>query len=111
MQGGTIETWMLLEYADRGSLEQAIQMRRFYKKADATLDLVRALAGFGGDDLILFALRCDVRAACACMVWDARQHVVKPWNGGPAVSASAQLPCLAAALPCLDHISPEANVR
>lgn len=32
---------MLLEYADRGSLEQAIQARRFYKRADATLDLVR----------------------------------------------------------------------
>ena len=31
---------MLLEYADRGSLEQAIQARRFYKRSDASLDLV-----------------------------------------------------------------------
>ena len=41
---GSIETWMLLEYADRGSLEQAIQARRFYKRTDATLDLVSSAA-------------------------------------------------------------------
>ena len=35
---------MLLEYADRGSLEQAIQARRFYKRTDATLDLVSSAA-------------------------------------------------------------------
>lgn len=40
LEQGTIETWMLLEYADRGSLEQAIQARRFYKRIDASLDLV-----------------------------------------------------------------------
>jgi hypothetical protein len=44
MLQGTIETWMLLEYADRGSLEQAIQARRFYKRTDATLDLVSRAA-------------------------------------------------------------------
>lgn len=30
---GTIETWMLLEYADRGSLEEAIEQHRFHRKA------------------------------------------------------------------------------
>jgi hypothetical protein len=35
---------MLLEYADRGSLEQAIHARRFYKRTDATLDLVSRTA-------------------------------------------------------------------
>ena len=40
MLQGSIETWMLLEYADRGSLEQAIQARQFHRRADATLDLV-----------------------------------------------------------------------
>ncbi len=34
---------MLLEYADRGSLEQAIQNRRFMRKPDRSqLDMVRA---------------------------------------------------------------------
>jgi serine/threonine protein kinase len=38
----TIETWMLLEYADRGSLEEAIQNRRFQRKSDKSqLDMVR----------------------------------------------------------------------
>lgn len=38
----TIETWMLLEYADRGSLEEAIQGRRFQRKSDKSqLDMVR----------------------------------------------------------------------
>ncbi len=33
---------MLLEYADRGSLEQAIQAKRFSRKTDKTqLDMVR----------------------------------------------------------------------
>jgi hypothetical protein len=33
---------MLLEYADRGSLEEAIQNRRFQRKSDkSTLDMVR----------------------------------------------------------------------
>ncbi len=37
-----LETWMLLEYADRGSLEQAIQGKRFTRKNDKTkLDMVR----------------------------------------------------------------------
>ena len=36
-----IETWMLLEFADRGSLEQAIAARRFMRKADQSLDMVR----------------------------------------------------------------------
>ena len=36
-----IETWMLLEFADRGSLEQAIAARRFVRKADQSLDMVR----------------------------------------------------------------------
>jgi len=31
---GTIETWMLLEYADRGSLEEAIAQKRFRRKSD-----------------------------------------------------------------------------
>lgn len=44
---GSIETWMLLEYADRGSLEQAIQARRFYKRTDATLDLVSRRVSVG----------------------------------------------------------------
>jgi len=35
-----IETWMLLEFADRGSLEQAIAARRFLRKADRSLDMV-----------------------------------------------------------------------
>ena len=35
-----IETWMLLEYADRGSLDQAITARRFVRKADQLLDMV-----------------------------------------------------------------------
>eukprot|EP00208_Stichococcus_sp_RCC1054_P005154 CAMPEP_0206136620 /NCGR_PEP_ID=MMETSP1473-20131121/1860_1 /ASSEMBLY_ACC=CAM_ASM_001109 /TAXON_ID=1461547 /ORGANISM="Stichococcus sp, Strain RCC1054" /LENGTH=861 /DNA_ID=CAMNT_0053529295 /DNA_START=345 /DNA_END=2930 /DNA_ORIENTATION=+ len=37
---GQLQTWMLLEYCDRGSLEQAIRARRFYKKVDGTLDLL-----------------------------------------------------------------------
>ncbi len=35
------ETWMLLEFADRGSLDKAIVTRRFYKRGSVTLDLVR----------------------------------------------------------------------
>lgn len=39
---GTIETWMLLEYADRGSLEEAIAQKRFRRKSDRSqTDLVR----------------------------------------------------------------------
>lgn len=42
----TIETWMLLEYADRGSLEEAIQNRRFQRKSDKSqLDMVCPLHG------------------------------------------------------------------
>eukprot|EP00208_Stichococcus_sp_RCC1054_P001625 CAMPEP_0206147012 /NCGR_PEP_ID=MMETSP1473-20131121/32126_1 /ASSEMBLY_ACC=CAM_ASM_001109 /TAXON_ID=1461547 /ORGANISM="Stichococcus sp, Strain RCC1054" /LENGTH=1059 /DNA_ID=CAMNT_0053543779 /DNA_START=733 /DNA_END=3909 /DNA_ORIENTATION=+ len=38
---GLLETWMLLEYADRGSLEAAIKSRRFYAKGnDQHLDMV-----------------------------------------------------------------------
>jgi hypothetical protein len=41
MLQATIETWMLLEYADRGSLEEAIQNRRFQRKSDKSqLDMV-----------------------------------------------------------------------
>ena len=40
MQGELIETWMLLEYADRGSLEQAIGSGRFLKRVTRTLDMV-----------------------------------------------------------------------
>lgn len=36
---GELQTWMLLEYCDRGSLEQAVQMHRFYKRGTKTLDL------------------------------------------------------------------------
>jgi len=39
-QGELIETWMLLEYADRGSLEQAIGSGRFLKRTTRTLDMV-----------------------------------------------------------------------
>jgi len=35
------ETWMLLEFADRGSLDKAIVTRRFYRRGSTTLDLVR----------------------------------------------------------------------
>ena len=35
------ETWMLLEFADRGSLDKAIAARRFYRRGSVTLDLVR----------------------------------------------------------------------
>lgn len=38
---GLLETWMLLEFADRGSLEQAIQQKRFLRKPDQHLDMVR----------------------------------------------------------------------
>ncbi len=38
---GQLQMWMLLEYCDRGSLEQAIRARRFYKKPSGALDLVR----------------------------------------------------------------------
>ena len=34
------ETWMLLEFADRGSLDKAIETRRFYRRGVPTLDLV-----------------------------------------------------------------------
>jgi hypothetical protein len=37
---GLLETWMLLEFADRGSLEQAIQGNRFRRKGGAGLDMV-----------------------------------------------------------------------
>lgn len=41
MQEHSIETWMLLEYADRGSLDRAITAKRFYLKPDLVhLDLV-----------------------------------------------------------------------
>ena len=39
-QGTLIETWMLLEYADRGSLEQAISTGRFLKRGTRTVDMV-----------------------------------------------------------------------
>jgi hypothetical protein len=38
----SIEMWMLLEYADKGNLEQAIQQRRFALRGDPSqLDMVR----------------------------------------------------------------------
>ena len=38
----SIEMWMLLEYADKGNLEQAIQQRRFALRSDPSqLDMVR----------------------------------------------------------------------
>jgi len=41
LQDKSIETWMLLEYADRGSLDQAIAAKRFSQKSDPSqLDLV-----------------------------------------------------------------------
>ena len=35
-----LETWMLLEFADRGSLEQAIKSRRFRRRPGAGVDMV-----------------------------------------------------------------------
>lgn len=38
----SIEMWMLLEYADKGNLEQAIQQRRFALRGNPSqLDMVR----------------------------------------------------------------------
>lgn len=48
---GTIETWMLLEYADKGSLEEAIQNKSFQRKSDnSQLDMVRCHAAFIASD-------------------------------------------------------------
>jgi hypothetical protein len=45
----SIEMWMLLEYADKGNLEQAIQQRRFALRGNPSqLDMVRAW-GVGSD--------------------------------------------------------------
>ena len=38
-----LETWMLLEYADRGSLEQAVKAKRFVRRPSSQLDMVRPL--------------------------------------------------------------------
>lgn len=38
----SIETWMLLEFADKGNLEQAVQQKRFALRGDpGRLDMVR----------------------------------------------------------------------
>ena len=63
---GSIETWMLLEYADRGSLEQAIQARRFYKRTDATLDLVSSAARPAGLTVTSPKDRTRCKSPCTC---------------------------------------------
>ena len=64
-----IETWMLLEYADRGSLEQAIASRRFVRKADQALDMVRFVLCYPRLQS-LFHLRFKSAVAKApCLYW------------------------------------------
>lgn len=36
----TLETWLLLEYADRGALDKAIKQGRFCMKVDNSPDMV-----------------------------------------------------------------------
>jgi serine/threonine protein kinase len=38
--GALMETWLVLEYCDRGSLHEALEARRFVRKADGSLDLL-----------------------------------------------------------------------
>ena len=40
---GAFETWLLLEYADRGALDKAVSAGRFRRKSDGTPELVWAL--------------------------------------------------------------------
>jgi hypothetical protein len=35
-----LETWLIMEYCDRGSLADAIRLRRFYDKTTGTPDLL-----------------------------------------------------------------------
>ena len=53
------ETWMLLEFADRGSLDKAIVTRRFYRRGSVTLDLVSSVpvSGIGRPRLLLRTAR------------------------------------------------------
>ena len=37
---GAFETWLLLEYADRGALDKAVSSGRFRRKSDGTPELV-----------------------------------------------------------------------
>jgi len=37
---GAFETWLLLEYADRGALDKAVSAGRFRRKSDGTPELV-----------------------------------------------------------------------
>lgn len=57
---------MLLEYADRGSLEEAIQAKRFQRRSDKSqLDMVQALHHFK---------RSSEQACAACAVGPSRHH-------------------------------------
>ena len=38
---GAFETWLLLEYADRGALDKAVGAGRFRRKSDGTPELAR----------------------------------------------------------------------